>query len=153
MSRVYSLIREQQLKTSVENAWGFFSDPGNLQSITPSDLGFKVISQPAENMYAGMLIEYKIRPLFNIPFYWMTEITHVSDKKYFVDEQRFGPYSLWHHQHHFQENASGVMMKDVVHYKLPFYVIGDAANFLFVGKRLEKIFDHRKKVVEELFNS
>lgn len=154
MSKVYSLKTVQLLKTTIEEAWDFFSSPKNLKKITPEHLGFEIISQHhGEKMYAGQVIEYTVRPVLGIPLYWMTEITHVEDKKYFVDEQRFGPYVMWHHQHHFKEVAGGVEMTDIVHYKVPFWILGDIANTLFVNQQLKTIFDHRYQVVEELFNS
>ncbi len=152
MSKVYSLKRVQQIPVSLDKAWNFFSNPANLQAITPQNLGFQIISQHhGDEMYAGQVIEYKVRPVLNIPLYWMTEITHVVDKKYFVDEQRYGPYSLWHHQHHFKEIPGGTAMTDIVHYKLPFWFLGDIANSLFVKKQLKDIFDYRVKKVEEMF--
>lgn len=152
MSKVYSLKTVQTIPVSLQTAWDFFSNPANLQTITPNNLGFKIISQHhGEKMYAGQIIEYKVNPVLNIPLYWMTEITHVEDKKYFVDEQRFGPYSMWHHQHHFTEAAGGVEMTDIVHYKLPLWFLGDIAHTLFVKKQLQHIFDYRYKKVEELF--
>ena len=152
MSKVYSFKTVQKIPVSLDKAWDFFSNPANLQAITPQNLGFKIISEHHGNeMYAGQVIEYTVKPVLNIPLYWMTEITHVADKKYFVDEQRFGPYSLWHHQHHFKETAAGVEMTDIVHYKLPFWFLGDIANTLFVKKQLKEIFDFRYKVVEEMF--
>ena len=102
-------------------------------------------------MYAGQIIEYTVRPVLNIPLYWMTEITHVEDKKYFVDEQRFGPYSLWHHQHHFKEADGFVEMTDIIHYKLPLGLLGDIAHTFFVKKQLKGIFDYRFNRVEEIF--
>jgi ligand-binding SRPBCC domain-containing protein len=142
----------QQLPLSLEKAWDFFSRPDNLDAITPGDMGFRIISKHhGEKMYAGQLIEYKVRPLLRIPFYWMTEIMHVEDKKYFVDEQRYGPFSLWHHQHHFKENDKGVEMTDILHYKIPFWFLGDLAHVLFVKRSVKKIFDYRFKKVEELF--
>ena len=102
-------------------------------------------------MYPGQIIEYKVKPIAGIPVYWMTEITHVEAEKFFVDEQRFGPYALWHHQHHFSEIPGGVEMTDIVHYKIPFGFLGDIAQWLFIGKQLEKIFDFRWKAVEEKF--
>ena len=138
MSKVYSLKTVQTIPVGLDKAWDFFSNPANLQAITPKNLGFKIISLHQGNkMYAGQVIEYTVKPVLNIPLYWMTEITHVADKKYFVDEQRFGPYSLWHHQHHFKETAAGVEMTDIVHYKLPFGFLGDIANTLFVKKQLK----------------
>ena len=144
MSKVYAIKVNQQLPISLELAWDFFSSPKNLKEITPGNLGFNIISQhQGEKMYPGQIIEYKISPILNIPIYWMTEITHVVEKKYFVDEQRFGPYSIWHHQHHFKAIEGGVEMTDIVHYKLPFWILGDLANSLFVKKRLTGIFNYR----------
>lgn len=152
MSKVYTLKTIQQLPVSLETAWNFFSNPGNLQAITPKHMGFKIISKfHGQKMYAGQIIEYKVQPVLGIPIYWMTEITHVQDKQYFVDEQRFGPYSLWHHQHHFKEIEGGVEMTDIVHYKIPFWFLGDIANHLLVKKQLQGIFNFRTHAVENLF--
>ena len=153
MSKVYQLKTVQVLKISIEEAWDFFSSPQNLQKITPQKLGFTIISKHhGPKMYAGQIIEYKVSPLFGIPLYWMTEITHVEEKKYFVDEQRFGPYSLWHHQHHFRPVENGVEMTDIVHYKLPLGFLGDIAHSLFVKNQLQQIFDYRYSKAEELFS-
>ena len=152
MSKVYNLKTVQQLPITLEAAWDFFSSPANLQKITPDNLGFNIISKHhGDTMYAGQIIEYKVSPVLNIPLYWMTEITHVQDKKYFVDEQRFGPYAMWHHQHHFKATGNGVEMTDIVHYKLPFWFLGDIANSLFVKNQLKQIFDFRYKKVEQLY--
>lgn len=152
MSKVYSLRALQVLPISLEEAWLFFSDPANLAAITPESMGFNIISKHhGERMYAGQIIEYKVKPVLGIPLYWMTEITHVMDRQYFIDEQRFGPYSLWHHQHHFKEVPGGVEMEDIVHYKLPFWFLGDIAHAMFVRKKLEGIFDYRKQAVEDRF--
>ncbi len=102
-------------------------------------------------MYAGQVITYKVKPLLRIPMFWMTEITHVEEAKYFVDEQRFGPYALWHHQHHFKEVQGGVEMLDIIHYKLPFGPLGSLVNFLFVRKQLKGIFDYRFRYLEDHF--
>ncbi len=152
MSKVYSLKTVQNLPISLDAAWDFFSSPANLKEITPSNLGFNIISKHhGEKMYPGQIIEYKVSPVLGIPLYWMTEITHVEDKKYFVDEQRFGPYSMWHHQHHFKAVEGGVEMTDIVHYKIPFWILGDIAHGLFVQNEVKKIFDHRFIAVEQRF--
>jgi ligand-binding SRPBCC domain-containing protein len=149
---VYSLKTVQSIPVSPEQAWDFFSSPANLQSITPAKMGFQIISQHhGKKMYAGQIIEYKVKPVLGIPLYWMTEITHVQEQQHFIDEQRFGPYSLWHHQHHFKAVPGGVEMTDIVHYKLPLWILGDIANSLFVKKQLKDIFDYRFQKVEELF--
>lgn len=152
MSKVYVFKRVQQIPVDMATAWRFFSDPRNLETITGNNMDFTITSvHHGEAMYAGQVIEYKVKPLLGIPVYWMTEITHVEHHRYFVDEQRYGPYSLWHHQHHFKETAGGVEMTDLIHYKIPFWFIGDMANTFFVKKKLEAIFDFRFKKIEELF--
>ncbi|RYY46240.1 MAG: hypothetical protein EOO06_14945 [Chitinophagaceae bacterium] len=152
MSRVYHLKRVQLMPVQLATAWEFFSDPRNLEQITGGGMDFRIISaHHGEKMYAGQIIEYRLRPLLGINMYWMTEITHVEHHRFFVDNQRFGPYSLWHHQHHFKEVAGGVEMTDIVHYKIPFWIIGDIAHALFVKKKLKDIFDFRYKEIERLF--
>lgn len=152
MSKVYSLKTVQQIPISLADAWDFFSNPDNLKEITPSNLGFNIISKHhGSRMYQGQVIEYKVSPILGIPLYWMTEITHVADQQFFVDEQRFGPYSLWHHQHHFKAIEGGVEMTDIVHYKLPLWILGDIANTIMVRRQLEQIFTFRFTAVEERF--
>ena len=150
MSKVYSIHTEQFIPISLQEAWAFFSSPANLAKITPKKMGFNIISQHhGASMYPGQIIEYTVKPLFGVPLYWMTEITHVKEGAYFIDEQRFGPYLLWHHQHHFTEVKGGVKMEDIVHYKIPLGFLGDIAQVLFVKKQLQGIFDFRFKAVEK----
>jgi len=152
MSKVYTIKAVQIIPVELAVAWNFFSNSANLQSITPGNIGFKVTSeQQGDKVYAGQIIEYKVSPVLGLSFYWMTEITHVVPGSYFVDEQRFGPYSLWHHQHHFRVVEGGVEMTDIVHYKIPFWFLGDMANVLFVKKKVKEVFDFRYKKVEALF--
>ena len=149
---VHSLTQVQMIPTSLQEAWNFFSDPKNLSKLTPADMEFKIISEHhGEKMYAGQLIEYKVKPLFGIAVYWMTEITHLEDLKFFVDEQRYGPYSMWHHQHHFREVGDGVEMTDIVHYKIPYWFLGEIANLVVVKKKLHSIFEYRKERVRDIF--
>jgi ligand-binding SRPBCC domain-containing protein len=125
----------------------------NLKEITPAQMGFNVTSDPdfsARKMYAGQVITYTVKPLLGIPLFWMTEITHVEEGQFFVDEQRVGPYSLWHHQHHFKAIPGGVEMTDLVHYRVPLGWLGDFANWLFVRRQLEGIFDYRWNKLEEV---
>lgn len=152
MSKVYSLKTVQKLPVTLEQAWAFFSNPANLKEITPANMGFNIVSHHhGDRMYAGQIIEYKVSPILGIPLYWMTEITQVVDQQYFIDEQRFGPYSLWHHQHHFKEIPGGVEMTDIVHYKLPLFFLGDIANGLFVRSQLKQIFSYRFDKANEVF--
>jgi ligand-binding SRPBCC domain-containing protein len=151
---VHTLKSVQRLPISVEAAWDFFSNPKNLKVITPAHLGFQVKSDPdfsSRKMYAGQVITYTVKPLLGIPLFWMTEISHVEDGKFFVDEQRVGPYALWHHQHHFKVIPGGVEMTDLVHYRLPLGILGDFAHWLFVRAQLRTIFDFRTKKLVELF--
>lgn len=149
---VYSIQTVQRMPVSLAQAWDFFSSPANLQIITPPYMGFRTISKyHGDKMYPGQIIEYRVKPLLGIPLYWMTEITHVVDQRFFVDEQRKGPYHLWHHQHHFVEIPGGVEMTDIVHYQLPLGWLGNMAQALFVKKQLRTIFDYRYSKVEEIF--
>ncbi|MBK9256282.1 MAG: SRPBCC family protein [Saprospiraceae bacterium] len=148
--KVYKLEKKQFLPIRLERAWDFFSSPVNLKKITPEYMGFEITSDLGDGkMYSGQIITYIVTPVLGIPMSWCTEITHVSDKEYFVDEQRFGPYSLWHHQHWFKEVDGGVEMTDIVHYALPLGFLGRIANSLFVKNKLQEIFDYREKVVEK----
>ncbi len=152
MSKVYNIKTVQKIPISLEKAWEFFSKPDNLKEITPDNLGFNIISKHHGSvMYPGQIIEYTVRPIAGIPLYWMTEITHVSEQQYFVDEQRYGPYSMWHHQHHFKAIEGGVEMTDIVHYKLPLWFLGDIANTIMVKSQLKGIFNYRYKAVDDKF--
>ena len=154
MSKVYTIHTEQFIPISLTEAWDFFSSPANLAKITPAKMGFNIISKfHGEKMYPGQIIEYKVRPLFNIPLYWMTEITHVETGRFFVDEQRYGPYDMWHHQHHFKSVEGGVEMTDIVHYKIPFGFLGNWAHALFIKQQLQTIFNYRFETVEKRFGS
>ncbi len=116
-------------------------------------MDFRVMVPPAGSMYAGMMIEYSVRPMFGIPLRWVTEITHVREPEFFVDEQRFGPYAFWHHQHSFKEVPGGIEMTDIVSYALPFGFLGSIVRELFVKKKLETIFDYRRDVLNSMFQS
>ena len=151
--KVYSLKTEQFVNASIEECWSFFSNPKNLQKITPSDMGFEITDFDEKNMYAGQIIQYKVSPLFGIKLGWMTVITVVKEQSYFVDEQRFGPYTLWHHKHFFEAKGNGVLMTDLIHYALPLGFIGRIMNTLVVKNKLKTIFDYRKVKVDELFNT
>ncbi len=150
----YNIKTTQQLPINLEEAWDFFSSPNNLAKITPPEMGFIITSdkKDGQKMYAGQIITYIIKPMFGIPVKWMTEITHVKEGEYFIDEQRFGPYKLWHHRHAFKQKDDGIEMYDEVNYVLPFGFIGKIAHALFIRKKIEGIFKYRAKVVEQLFS-
>ena len=143
---------EQKIPSSLDRVWDYFSSPMNLKEITPAYMNFLVTSSAfREKMYPGMMITYKVSPLLGIRLDWCTEITQVNHLTYFVDEQREGPYTIWHHQHHFEEIEGGVLMTDIIHYKIPFGVLGNLANRLFIKRQLRSIFEFRIKKVNELF--
>ena len=148
----YQLVKEQFVPTSIDEVWDFISSPGNLKEITPDHMGFDITSDSLpEKIYAGMIISYKVRPLLGIPMTWVTEITHVVDKKYFIDEQRIGPYALWHHQHIIEPSGQGVLMTDIISYKPPLGFLGSIANALFIRRQLEGIFAYRKEALRKHF--
>jgi ligand-binding SRPBCC domain-containing protein len=151
--KIYTLTRTQTLPLSLAEAWDFFSSPANLEKITPEHMGFKILYKSGGNkMYAGQLIRYIVNVLPFIPMHWVTEITHVSEPTYFVDEQRFGPYALWHHQHRFKETEDGVEMTDEVNYAIPLGVLGRVAHALFVKREVNRIFNHRYATLEAYFS-
>jgi ligand-binding SRPBCC domain-containing protein len=149
---VHTLKTTQVLRATLEQAWDFFSNPQNLAKITPKELDFTVLSELPERIYPGLMIEYRVRPLFSIPVRWVTEISHVERGQFFVDEQRVGPYRMWHHEHHFRVLGDGcVEMTDRVTYIVPFGPLGELVRPWLVEPQLAKIFTHRERVVAELF--
>ncbi len=149
----FQFHREQFIQTDLETIWDFASSPKNLKEITPDYMLFDITSKNLpEKMYPGMIISYRVSPLLNIKMNWVTEITHVKDYHFFVDEQRLGPYKMWHHQHHFEKKDNGVLMTDIVTYIPPFGFLGNIANSLFIKKQLNNIFDHRYKIMDTKFN-
>ncbi len=148
----YQFHREQILNASVDEIWDFISSPQNLKKITPEYMGFDIRSKNLPNkIYEGMIIRYMVKPVFGIKTNWVTEITHVKDKFYFVDEQRVGPYSMWHHQHIIKQQGDKVLMSDIVSYQPPFGFLGSMANKLVIQKKLNEIFDYRTTVLEKIF--
>lgn len=151
--KIYTLHSIQNLPISVSEAWDFLSNPDNLKVITPDYMGFHIQSKTDRPMYAGQIIEYIVTPILGIKTKWVTEITHVKKEEYFVDEQRFGPYSLWHHTHFIKEIDGGVQMEDIVKYKLPLGKLGQLAHPILVKPKLNEIFEFRKNKLTKLFGS
>ena len=149
---VYQFHREQKLPATVKEVWEFISSPGNLKEITPDYMGFDIVTpQNPRDMHPGMIIIYKVSPLLNKKMKWVTEITQMKEKEYFVDEQRKGPYKMWHHEHKITPIENGVLMTDLVTYQPPMGLIGNLANRFVIRKKLDEIFSYRKKVLEEIF--
>jgi ligand-binding SRPBCC domain-containing protein len=151
--KVYKKETVQHVNATLEQCWAFFSSPANLQKITPESMGFQITDFDQKPMYAGQIIQYKVSPLLGLKLTWVTEITFVKDNSYFIDEQRFGPYVLWHHKHFFEATPNGVKMTDLVHYALPLGFIGRIMNTLIVKNKSKQIFEHRVTKVNEIFNS
>ena len=143
----------QIVKTDIDTCWRFFSKPSNLKKITPEQMGFNVVKGEVEEMYPGQIIEYRVSPVLGLKQTWLTEITYVKKNSFFVDEQRIGPYKMWHHQHIFTpQNDGAVLMKDIVTYVLPAVPFSRVINRLFVRRKLIGIFNHRTQVIENTFN-
>ena len=149
--KIFKIHTKQKLPITIEEGWGFLSNPKNLSCITPNYMKFKITDCDFKPLYQGQIIQYTVRPLLNIPLKWVTEITHVVNENYFVDEQRFGPYSLWHHKHFLREIDGGIEMEDIIHYKIPLGFIGEFLNFLFIKNQLKEIFEYRKNKLIEIF--
>tara|TARA_Y100000588_G_C13819868_1_gene738934 strand:- start:1 stop:462 length:462 start_codon:yes stop_codon:yes gene_type:complete len=151
--KIYRLHEKQNLPISPTEAWDFLSNPKNLKVITPDYMGFNILTEENKSMYAGQIIQYIVTPIAGIKTKWVTEITHVKEGEYFVDEQRFGPYSLWHHKHFIKEIKGGVQMEDIVDYKLPLGVLGQMVHPLLVKPKLKEIFEYRKSKLTEMFGT
>ncbi|MBU2920667.1 SRPBCC family protein [Winogradskyella psychrotolerans] len=149
--KIYTLHKKQNLPISVEQAWEFLSSPANLKVITPDYMGFNILSGADRPMFPGQIIQYIVTPVLGIKTKWVTEITHVKNLEYFVDEQRFGPYALWHHKHFIKEIEGGVEMEDIIDYKLPLGILGQIVHPFLVQPKLEEIFNYRTQKLEELF--
>ena len=152
--KLHRLKQTKEIPIGIEDAWRFFSDPSNLARITPPEMGFLITSPelPME-IHAGLIITYRVRVLPPLSLGWVTEITQARPPHFFIDEQRFGPYRFWHHQHHFEEIAGGTRTSDIVHYALPFGPLGSMAHALFVRRRLRQIFDFREQALTDMFGT
>ena len=154
MPSLHKLLAVQKIPVSLETAWKYFSDPHNLFTITPPALNLKMNSKLfGDEVYPGQVMTYTVKPVLGIPFLWMTEITHVNPMKMFVDDQRKGPYAIWHHEHHFKTIESGVEITDLIHYQLPFGFLGNLSHGLVVKPKLKEIFKFRYEKICEIFGS
>ena len=149
--KIYTLHKKQNLPINIDTAWEFLSNPKNLKVITPDAMSFDIISGADRPMYAGQIIQYKVTPLLGIKTKWVSEITQVKDKSYFIDVQLYGPYALWHHKHFINEIEGGVEMEDIIDYKVPLGYLGQLVHPFLVKPKLEEIFNYRTQKLEELF--
>jgi ligand-binding SRPBCC domain-containing protein len=151
--KIYTFHRKQKLPITIETAWAFLSNPKNLKTITPDYMSFDILSGADRPMFAGQIIQYIVTPILGIKTKWVTEITQVEHQKYFVDEQRFGPYALWHHKHFIKEIDGGVEMEDIIDYKVPLGILGQLVHPVLVIPKLEEIFAYRQKKLIELYGT
>lgn len=149
--KIYTLHKSQKLPITLDEAWNFLSNPKNLKIITPDYMSFDIVSKIDRPLYTGQIIQYIVTPLLGIKTKWVSEITHIEDKKYFVDEQMYGPYSLWHHKHFIKEIEGGVEMEDIIDYKVPLGFLGQLVHPILVKPKLEEIFNYRQAKLLELF--
>tara|TARA_B100000927_G_scaffold154599_1_gene124578 strand:- start:1634 stop:2119 length:486 start_codon:yes stop_codon:yes gene_type:complete len=149
--KIFKLKYSQKLPISLNEAWDFLSSPNNLELITPKSMDFNITDWDKKKAYPGQIIQYTVKPLLGVRINWVTEITHVNDNVYFIDEQRFGPYAFWHHKHFIKEIENGVLIEDVIHYKIPLGPIGVLLNFLIINSKLNSIFKYRKQELIKIF--
>jgi len=150
--KIYEKRWQTIVPGKMDEVWDFFSNPANLQKITPQEMNFEVLTNLRDiSMYPGMLIRYKVSPIANIRMNWVTEITSVQPHEYFIDEQRFGPYALWHHEHRFEETHDGIQMSDILHYGVPLGILGQMVNGIMISQRIDHIFEYRQDVIKEIF--
>lgn len=148
----YQFRKDQLLHSGIDEVWDFISSPANLKEITPGYMGFEITTcDLPEKMYQGMIISYIVKPLLGIPVKWVTEITHIREKEFFIDQQQIGPYAFWHHQHFLEPRGDCVLMIDIVSYKPPLGFLGSIANTLFIGKKIKAIFDYREIALKRRF--
>lgn len=151
MMKIYTLGQKQFLAISLEAAWEFFANPQNLTKLTPDWMQLTIKGSLPQQMYEGMIMTQEVKPLFGIPLTWVTEITHIKEKAYFIDEQRIGPYKFWHHEHRLKERAGGVELIDTLHYTMPFGMMGRIVHELSVKQKITEVFRYRYEALEKLF--
>ena len=151
--KIYTLHKKLKLPITLDEAWFFLSNPKNLKIITPDYMSFNIVSTIDRPLYTGQIIQYIVTPLLGIKTKWVSEITHIEEKKYFVDEQMYGPYALWHHKHFIKEVEGGVEMEDIIDYKVPLGILGQLVHPILVKPKLEEIFSYRQKKLVELFGT
>ncbi|NTU58285.1 MAG: SRPBCC family protein [Chlorobiaceae bacterium] len=141
----------QKLPVSIDKAWDFFSIPANLARITPPEMMFRVTAGSGDKpIHEGMILSYILYPFMMLPVQWTTEIVRVSKPDSFEDRQLEGPYEQWNHRHEFRAIEGGVEMTDIVEYRLPMEGFGDLVDALIVGRRLDEVFEYRRRKTGEI---
>ena len=148
----YRLLRTQHVAAPIAEVFAFFSDPFNLEAITPPWLGFRILEASDRPVRKGTRIRYRLR-LRGIPLRWESVISEFVDGEMFADEQVTGPYRYWRHEHRFRQEAGGVAIEDRVDYALPLGPLGRIAHAVAVKRQLRGIFDYREARIAELFGA
>ncbi len=148
--KIHTLLRKQIINKPIDEVFAFFDRPENLGDITPDFLNFSIMTPSPVAMKEGAVIDYSIK-MMGIPMRWRSLISTYEPPYRFVDEQLRGPYSFWHHTHTFEEFPNGTLVTDRVLYAVPLGILGRVAHPLFVRGQLDRIFDHRFRVVEQYF--
>lgn len=149
--KIHSFKQKQLLHISHDQAWAFFANPQNLTKLTPEWMQLTLLSEAPQMMYEGMIITQQIKPILGIPLTWVTEITRIKERSYFIDEQRIGPYRFWHHEHRLRETPTGIEIIDTLHYALPFGIFGEIAHQIAVKRKIAEVFAFRYEALEKLF--
>ena len=142
--KIYQLYRQQHLNLTTREAWNFFSSPYNLNDITPEFFHVTITSRVPENIYAGLMISYRMKAVFGIPMNWLSEVIHCDEPKRFVYEQRIGPFKFWSHEVCLTEEQNGLVLEDIMFYAMPMGWLGQFINSVLIASKLEHIFDNRR---------
>ena len=146
----YELVREQWIEAPLGPVFAFFSDPHNLESLTPGWLRFRILDAGGGPVEQGRRIVYRIW-LVGVPVRWTTRIRVWEPGRRFVDVQQRGPFALWEHTHEFRQQGGGVVMTDRVRYRPPLGWLGRVTHFLWIRAALARIFDYRFEVIRRAF--
>lgn len=150
---IHKLISHQTVNAAIEDVWEFFSNPGNLNLITPPSLDFEILSGDERPMHNGQIIYYRIRILPLVYVKWVTEIKNVVELSSFIDEQQVGPYKSWQHLHQFVPSDKGIEIIDTVHYSIGYSFLGEILHYAWIKRRLAYIFQYRKERIKALMSS
>jgi ligand-binding SRPBCC domain-containing protein len=154
MVRLRRIEQRQFLpRTSLDEVWEFLANPRTVAAVSPPDLGLRVTSEPPVRVYPGLIVTYDLEVLPRVRWHWVTEVTHIREGRLLVDEQRFGPFRMWHHEHHLAAHDGGVEVRDLITYALPLGPLGVLADLVLVSHRLERTFAFRRRVLAQRFGA
>mgnify|MGYP006268394281 FL=1 len=147
--KIHQLYRQQTLNLSVEEAWKFFSSPYFLNEITPDFFHVEIESKVPDEIYAGLLISYRMKAVFGYPMDWLSEVSQCETHRYFIYQQQEGPFKFWSHEVRLTATPTGTQVEDIVFYTMPGWLFGELLHTLIIGKRLQAIFDTRQAYLQQ----